>query len=137
MSRPDIIDPLVVRKQHLLLVFMPRLQDAHRRSPRPTTPSGIPRYAFLALSILPSVLGIWTLIRFLRVIDEFEALYLRGALKFAFVGTLSLLAAEAFLESVGLAHMPAYRNAVCAVIFWTVGLITTAWQPHWRWGYEE
>jgi hypothetical protein len=77
------------------------------------------------------------LVRFLKVIDEFEALYMYGALRTAFVGTLSLLAAEAFLESFGLPRLPAYDNASFAVIFWTVGLATESWQRHWRRGYEE
>jgi uncharacterized membrane protein YwaF len=71
------------------------------------------------------------------VIDEFEALYIHGALRFAFVGTLSLLIVEAFLESFGLPRLPAYDNASFAVILWTLGLATSSWQRHWRQGYEE
>src|SRR3974377_2090873 len=95
------------------------------------------RYGLVVLSLGAAVLAVWVLVRFLKVIDEFEALYMYGALRIAFVGTLSLLAAEAFLESLGLPRLPASDNAFCSVIFWTVGLATESWQRHWRRGYEE
>ena len=95
------------------------------------------RYGLLVLSLGAAVLAVWVLVRFLKVIDEFEALYMYGALRIAFVGTLSLLAAEAFLESLGLPRLPAYNNASFAVLFWTVGLATESWQRHWRRGYDE
>ena len=95
------------------------------------------REVLLAISILCFALAVWTLVRFLRVIDEFEAGYLYGALRFAFIGTLSLLAVEAFLESFGFPRVPGYGNASCAVILWSLGLAITSWQRHWRRGYEK
>jgi hypothetical protein len=136
-TESGLIDPVVVRKRNLLRVFYAfsaasAISFAGAQYVRTAW-----RYGPLVLSIAAAVLAVWVLVRFLRVIDEFEALYMYGALRIAFVGTLSLLAAEAFLESFGLPRLPAYDNAFCAVIFWTVGLATESWQRHWRRGYEE
>lgn len=135
--RPDPVDPVVVRKKNLLHLFYASSVGCaiafaaaqYLRSPW--------REGMSILSLLTSILAVWTLIRFLRVIDEFEAQYIYGALRFAFVGTLSVLAAETFLENFGFPRVPAYGNASCAVILWTLGLAATSWQRHWRRGYEE
>ena len=132
-----LIDRVVVRKRNLLRVFYAFSAASAISFAGAQYVRTVWRYGPLVLSIAAAVLAVWVLVRFLRVIDEFEALYMYGALRIAFVGTLSLLAAEAFLESFGLPRLPAYDNAFCAVIFWTVGLATESWQRHWRRGYEE
>jgi len=135
-TRPDPVDPLVIRKQRLLRIFylafvgcaISFVAAQYFRSPW--------RYGLLFVSLALTVLAVWILVRFLRVIDEFEALYLYDALRFAFVGILSLLTIEAFLETFGLPRVPAYGNAVCAVILYSLGLVYSSWQHHWRRGYE-
>jgi hypothetical protein len=135
--RPDPVDPLVAQKRHLLRLFYIASAGCAVAFAVAQSLRGLWRNGMLILSLGASILAVWILVRFLRVIDEFETLYLYGALQFAFVGLLSLLAAEAFLESVGLPRVPGYANASCAVILWTLGLAVTSWQRHWRRGYEE
>jgi hypothetical protein len=135
--RRDPVDPLIVQKRHLLRLFYVSCAGCAMAFAAAQYLRGYGRDAMLALSLAVSILAVWTLVRFLRVIDEFETLYLYGALQFAFVGLLSLLAAEAFPESFGFPRVPAYANASCAVILWTLGLAVTSWQRHWRRGYEE
>jgi uncharacterized membrane protein YidH (DUF202 family) len=90
------------------------------------------REALLTLALLGSILAIWTLLRFLRVIDEFERQYTHEALRYAFIGMLSLLVLETLLESLGLPRVPGCGNAAFAVIFWSLGLAISSWQRHWR-----
>jgi uncharacterized membrane protein YidH (DUF202 family) len=90
------------------------------------------REALLTLALLGSILAIWTLLRFLRVIDEFERQYTHEALRYAFIGMLSLLVLETLLESLGLPRVPGCGNAAVAVIFWSLGLAISSWQRHWR-----
>lgn len=137
MSRPDPVDPLVIRKRNLLRVFY---AGAVGCAIAFTSAEHLPsfwRAALLTVSLAISILAVWTLVRFLRVIDEFEALCMYGALRIAFVGTLCLLALEAFLESFGFPRVPGYGNASCAVLFWSFGMAYTSWRHHWRQGYEE
>ena len=136
-SQTSLRDPKVVQKQNLLRAFYAASVGCAVAFTSGQYALSPWRYGLLVLSLAGAVLAVWILVRFLKVIDEFEALYMYGALRIAFVGTLSLLAAEAFLESFGLPRLPAYDNAFCAVIFWTVGLATESWQRHWRRGYEE
>jgi tellurite resistance protein TehA-like permease len=90
------------------------------------------RKELLVLALLGSILGIWTLLRFLRYIDEFERQYTHEALRFAFVGMLCLSVLEAFLENFGFPRVPGYGNAAFAVILWSLGLAISSWQRHWR-----
>lgn len=136
-TRPDLVDPLVVQKQNLLLRFYAASVGCAIAFAGGQYLRGLWRDGMLFLSLAASILAVWILVRFLRVIDEFETLYMYGALKFAFVGTLCLLVAETFLESFGLPHVPAYGNASCTVILWTLGLATASWRRHWHRGYEE
>ena len=135
--RSDSIDPLVVQKRNLLRLFYCASAACAIAFAAAAYLRGLWRNAMLVLCLVASILAIWILVRFLRVIDEFEALYMYGALRFAFLATLCLLVAEAFLESIGFPHVPAYGNVSCAVILWTLGLAVTSWQQHWRRGYEE
>jgi hypothetical protein len=135
--RHDPIDPLVLRKQKLLRFFYASCVGCACASAGAQYFRGFWRDGVLVLSFSAAILAIWLLAHFLHVIDEFEARYMYGALRFAFVGTLCLFVAEAFLERFGLPHVPASGNAFCAVILWTLGLAITSWQHHWRRGYEE
>lgn len=135
--RPDSVDPNVVQKRKLLLAFYFACAGCAIAFAAAQYLPGLYRDGVLIFSLAASILAVWTLVRFLRVIDEFEALYMYGALRISFVGTLCLLIAEAALEGFGLPHIPAYGNASCAVILWTVGMVFTSWQRHWRRGYEE
>jgi hypothetical protein len=138
MSPPSgPLDPAVAQKQRLLRLFYAASAGCAIAFAGTQYLRGLWRYGVLLLSLTAAILALWILVRFLRAIDEFEALYIHGALRFAFVGTLSLLIAEAFLESFGLPRLPAYDNASFAVILWTLGLAITSWQRHWRQGYEE
>jgi hypothetical protein len=132
-----LTDPKVVQKQKLLRVFYLATVCGAIAFTGAQYLRSLERYGLLFLSLTAAVVAIWSLVRFLKVIDEFEALYIYGALRVAFVATVSLLATEAFLESFGFPRLPAYDNASFAVIFWTVGLATESWQRHWRKGYEE
>src|SRR6202171_3290988 len=58
--------------------------------------------------------------------------YTHEALRFAFIGMLSLLVLEIALESFGFPRVPGYGNAAFAVIFWSLGLAISSWQRHWR-----
>lgn len=136
-ARPDPVDPLVTRKRNFLRVFYLASAGCALVFAGAQYLRSFWRELLLAVSILCFALAVWTLVRFLRVIDEFEARYMYGALRFAFVGTLSLLAVEAFLESFGFPRVPGYGNASCAVILWSLGLAITSWQQHWRRGYEK
>ena len=131
-SRPNPVDPLVVKKQNLLRLFYAIAVGCAAAFALAQYSHNLQRDALLALALLGSVLAIWTLLRFLRVIDEFERQYTHEALRFAFVGMLSLLVLEVALESFGFPRVPGYGNAAFAVIFWSLGLAISSWQRHWR-----
>lgn len=131
-SRPNPIDPLVVKKRNLLRLFYAAAVGCASAFALAQYSHNLQRGALLALALLGSILAIWTLLRFLRVIDEFERQYTHEALRFAFVGMLSLLVLEVALENLGLPRVPGYGNAAFAVIFWSLGLAISSWQRHWR-----
>jgi hypothetical protein len=131
LSRPNPIDPLVVKKRNLLRLFYAAAVGCAAVFALAQYSHNFQRDALLALALLGSVLAIWTLLRFLRVIDEFERQYTHEALRFAFVGMLSLLVLEIALESFGFPRVPGYGNAAFAVIFWSLGLAISSWQRHW------
>ncbi len=120
-------DPLVVRKQNLLGVFYAAAVGCAAVFALAQYSHNFQREALLAIALLGSILAIWTLLRFLRVIDEFERQYTHQALRFAFVGMLSLLVLEVFLESFSFPASPGYGNAAFAVIFWSMGLAISSW----------
>jgi hypothetical protein len=130
--RPDPVDPLVLKKRNSLRAFYVAAVGSTAAFTLAEYSRTFQRNALLALALLGSILGIWTLLRFLRVIDEFERQYTHEALRFAFVGMLCLLVLEAFLENFGFPRVPAYGNAAFAVILWSLGLATSSWQQHWR-----
>jgi hypothetical protein len=130
--RPDPIDPLVVKKQNLLRVFFAAAAGCAAAFALAQYSHNFQREALSALALLGSIFAIWTLLRFLRVIDEFERQYTHEALRFAFVGMLSLLVLEVCLESFGFPCVPAYGNVAFAVILWSLGLAISSWQRHWR-----
>jgi len=131
-SRPDPIDPLVVKKQHLLRIFYTAAVSSAAAFALAQYFHNLQREALMALAFLGSILAIWTLLQFLRVIDEFERQYTHEALRFAFVGMLSLLVLKTLLESFGFPRVPGFGNAAFAVIFWSLGLAISSWQRHWR-----
>jgi hypothetical protein len=131
-SRPDPLDPLVLKKRNLLRGFYLAAVGCSSAFTLAEYSRNVQRNALLALALLGSLLAIWFLVRFLRVIDEFERQYTHEALRFAFVGMLCLLVLEAFLENFGLPRVPGYGNAAFAVILWSLGLATSSWQQHWR-----
>jgi len=131
-SRPNPIDPLFLEKQNLLRLFYAAAVGCAAAFALAQYSHNLQRDALLTLALLASVLAIWTLLRFLRVIDEFERQYTHEALRFAFVGMLSLLVLEIALESFGFPRVPGYGNAAFAVIFWSLGLAISSWQRHWR-----
>jgi hypothetical protein len=130
--RPDPVDPLVLKKRNLLRAFYVTAVGSTAAFTLAAYSHTFQRNALLALALLGSILGIWTLLSFLRVIDEFERQYTHEALRFAFVGILCLLVLEAFLENFGFPRVPGYGNAAFAVILWSLGLATSSWQRHWR-----
>jgi hypothetical protein len=130
--RPDPVDPLVLKKRSLLRVFYAAAVGCSAAFTLAEYSRNFQRNALLALALLASILGIWTLLRFLQNIDEFERLYINEALRFAFVGMLCVLVLEAFLENFGFPRVPGYGNAAFAVILWSLGLATSSWQRHWR-----
>jgi len=130
--RPDLVDPLVLRKQKFLRLFYGAAAGSAVAFALAQYFQTFQREALLALALLASMLAIWTLLRFLRAIDEFERQYTHEALRYAFVGMLSLLVLEILLESFGFPRFPAYGNAAFAVIFWSLGLAISSWQRHWR-----
>jgi hypothetical protein len=131
-SRPNPIDPLVVKKRDLLRLFYAAAVGCAAAFALAQYSHNLERDALLALALLGSILAICTLLRFLRVIDEFERQYTHEALRFAFIGMLSLLVLEVSLESFGFPRVPGYGNAAFAVIFWSLGLAISSWQRHWR-----
>src|SRR6267142_635981 len=130
--RPVPIDPLVLKKQNFLRIFYGAATGSAVAFALAQYSHNFKREALLALALLGSMFAIWTLLRFLRVIDEFERQYTHEALRFAFVGMLSLLVLEVCLESLGFPRVPGYANAAFAVIFWSLGLAISSWQRHWR-----
>ncbi len=130
--RPDPIDPLIVKKRDLLRTFYAAAVGCAVAFALARYSHNFQRDALSALALLGSILAIWTLLRFLRIIDEFEQQYINEALRFAFVGMLSVLVLEAFLENFGFPRVPGYGNAAFAVILWSLGLATSSWQRHWR-----
>src|SRR5216683_5176434 len=120
--RPDPVDSRVVQKRNLLRIFYASSIGCAIAFAAAQYLRSFWRDTLFVLSLLGSVLAVWSLVRFLRVIDEFEARYMYGALRFGFVGTLCLLAIEVFLETFGFPRVPAYGNASCAVILWSLGL---------------
>jgi hypothetical protein len=130
--RPNPVDPLVVKKRNLLRLFYAAAVGCAAAFVLAQYSHNFQRDALLALALLGSLLAIRTLLRFLRVIDEFERQYTHEALRFAFVGMLSLLVLEIALESFGFPRVPGYGNAAFAVIFWSLGLAISSWQRHWR-----
>ena len=135
--RPDPVDLQVIKKSTLLRLFYFLAFGSSVAFGLASSLHKPLQEILFALSFLGATLAVVTLYRFLRLIDQFEREYTRGALLFAFVGLLSVLVIEAFMESFGLGHLPAYGNVVFAVILWTVGLAYSSWQQHWRRGYEE
>ena len=69
-SRPNPVDPLVVKKQNLLRLFYAIAVGCAAAFALAQYSHNLQRDALLALALLGSVLAIWTLLRFLRVIDE-------------------------------------------------------------------
>jgi FtsH-binding integral membrane protein len=135
--RPDPVDPQVIKKRALLRRFY-FLAFASAAAFGLASSLHKPLQEILfALSFLGATLAVVTLYRFLRLIDQFEREYTRGALLVAFVGLVGVLVIEAFMESFGFGHLPAYGNVLVAVILWTIGLAYSSWQHHWRRGYEE
>jgi hypothetical protein len=130
--RPDRVDPLLVRKQNLLRFFYATALSCSGSLALAQHSQHLQRHALLTLTLLGSILAIWALVRFLRAIDEFERQYTHEALKFAFIGMLSLLMLEVFLENFGFQRVPGYGNAALAVIFWSIGLAVSSWRLHWR-----
>jgi hypothetical protein len=131
-SRPDPIDPFVVAKRNLLRIFYAAALVCAGSFAFAQHLRNFQHHALLVLALLGSILAIWALVRFLRVIDEFERQYTHEALKFAFVGMLSLLMLEVFLENFGFPRVPGYGNAALAVISWSIGLAVSSWRLHWR-----
>jgi hypothetical protein len=131
-SRPARIEPLVVNKQNLLRLFYAAAVGTSAAFALAQYLHNLQREALLVFALLGSILAIWTLLRFLRVIDEFERQYTHEALRFAFIGMLCLSVLEATLESLGFPRIPGYGNAAFAVIFWSLGLAISSWQLHWR-----
>lgn len=136
-TRPAPVDPLAARKQNLLRGFYVSLVGCALAFAGVQYLRAFYREALLLVAVLTSALIVWTLVRFLHVIDEFEVRYIYGALRFAFVGMFCILVIETFLESLGFPRFPAYGNATCVVLLWSLGLAVTSWQRHWRRGYEE
>ena len=81
------------------------------------------RELLVALGMVLAACAVWCLLRFLRATDEFEKQINYRALKFAFIGLLVCLLAEAFLEGFGLPRVPPYGNAALAIALWSLGLI--------------
>jgi hypothetical protein len=136
-SRSNPVDPLFLRKQNFLRAFYASSVACGIVFGVAQYLRGLLRHSLFGVSLVGAILAVWTLVRFLRVIDEFEARYMYGALRIAFVGILCLLAVEAFLESFGFPRVPGYGNALCAVILWSLGLTITSWRQHWRREHEE
>jgi hypothetical protein len=132
LPRPDPVDPLAVKKQSLLRVFYAAALGCAAAFVLAQYSHNFQREALLTLSLLGSSFVVWTLLRFLRAIDEFERRYIYEALTFAFIGMLILLIGEAFLESFGFSRVPGYGNVVLAVVLWSAGLIISSWRRHWR-----
>jgi len=130
--RSDPVDPLAVKKQSLLRVFYTAALGCAAVFALAQYSHNFQREALLALSLIGSFFLVWTLLRFLRAIDEFERRYIYEALTFAFIGMLILLIGEAFLENLGFSRVPGYANVVLAVVLWSAGLIISSWRRHWR-----
>jgi len=135
--RPDPVDPQVIKKRTLLRRFYFLAFGSAVAFGLGSSLHKPLQEILFALSFVVATLAVVTLYRFLRLIDQFEREYTRSALLFAFVGLVSILVIEAFLESLGFGHLPAYGNVVLAVTLWTIGLAYSSWQQHWRRGYEE
>jgi len=130
--RPVPKDPLLVKKQHLLRAFYTAAVGCSTAFALAQYSHNFLHELLLTLALLGSIIAIWTLLRFLEVIDEFERQYTHEALRFAFVGMLALLVLETFLESFGFPRVPGYGNAAFAVVLWSLGLGISSWQRHWR-----
>jgi len=130
--RREPVDPLVVKKQGLLRLFYEAALGSAAAFALAQYSHNLQRKALLTLSLLGSSFVVWTLLRFLRAIDEFETRYFYEALTFAFIGMLIFLIGEAFLESFGFSRVPGYGNVALAVVLWSAGLIISSLRRHWR-----
>src|SRR5260370_39174766 len=134
--RPDPVDRLAVKKQSLLRVFYTAALGCTAIFVLAPYSHNFQRQALLTLLLLGSFFVVWTLLRFLRAIDEFERRYIYEALTFAFIGMQILLIGEAFLESFGFSRVPGHGNVVLAVVLWSAGLIISSWGRHWRFQWK-
>jgi hypothetical protein len=81
------------------------------------------RFSMVLLPLLPAGVLLWSYVRMFRRADELQRRIVYEALAFAFVATLSVTLAGAFLQSAGLPTFGWIWIAGVLVVSWTVGLV--------------
>jgi len=81
------------------------------------------RFVTVLLPLLPAGVLLWSCIRMVRRADELQRRIVYEALAFAFVTTLSVTVAGAFLEAAGLPALGWIWIAGVLVVSWVIGLM--------------
>jgi hypothetical protein len=81
------------------------------------------RFVTALLPLLPAGVLLWSYIRMFRRADELQRRIVYEALAHAFVATLSVTVAGAFLQSAGMPTLGWIWIAGVLVVSWTVGLV--------------
>src|SRR5215813_1561283 len=84
------------------------------------------RFAIVLLPLLPAGILLWSYIRMFRSADELQRRIVYEALAVAFVATLSVTVAGAFLQSAGLPTFGWIWIAGVLVVSWTLGLVAAS-----------
>jgi len=80
------------------------------------------RLSILALAILATAYGAFSLYRFFKATDEFRMTIHRQAIEFAFIGSLVVSVALALLQTLGVRSPSPYVIPVVMIGLWSVGL---------------
>jgi len=84
------------------------------------------RFVTVLLPLLPAGVLLWSCIRMVRRADELQRRIVYEALAFAFVATLSVTVAGAFLQTAGLPCLGWIWIAGVLVVSWTLGLVAAS-----------
>lgn len=84
------------------------------------------RFVTVLLPLVPAGVLLWSYIRMFRRADELQRRIVYEALAFAFVATLSVTVAGAFLQTAGLPCLGWIWIAGVLVVSWTLGLVAAS-----------
>jgi hypothetical protein len=88
--------------------------------------SGFFRLFILALAILATAYGTFSLYRFFKATDEFRMTIQRRAIEFAFIGSLVVSVALALLQTLGIRSPSPYLTPLVMIGLWSIGLFISS-----------